>query len=545
MAVVSSTLKAASAAAAAKAAAVSQEATTALKTSRTVARAAMKVSTPDEVLTLGGKEPKVGYRRLAQDLHPDRSRDLSAPEQRQVEEAFKFVKAAWEASPSNNRSIGTAHFDSTVLPGYRAALANGLDAEAAAARAAEQAEAMRRAAEQAAAQAAAAFEQEQRAQKVAAAAAKRRTAQMHRTALKEAPLLFKRMEEQLRGALGQPKVAEAVSRLKAIDERVVALGKTTVAGGPWKTHLPPKTALAELKAYEAKLTELQSHLDELRPMHKTLTTLHSEHVSVSKVLQTTAPVLKLMEAEVARFTAAGGDGTAFKASLKALREQHGRLAKHFTPGPVVRGVASPSAHELTLTRVARDLDAVYRKLAQTVADGRKQAAQSRTILGGELSLESNSVSKSEWAGRIALIRDSLPGVVRGQLQDVQRAINLVPTGWGDRRFALWSTLHPEIARAEKALAMSDDVRRALTPETLGMVDDFLGDLQKLKAAEVKIDPQRVQPGGPSSFGKGVSGLSNRGLEKGWNEHVAAGENYRRYRDEEHFRKHGANFYGRS
>lgn len=476
---------------------------------------------PSLVLDLvASPTPRRSYQRLAQRLHPDRASGVTDAERACLEEAFKLVKAAWEASAANpQRSPGAiAHFVAeharlrSVRPAPRIEVPDDLGGP----RPSPEAEA-----------AAAAF----RAAQASAAAAE--------SATRDSRCAFARksledygswLAAELRGLgrLAKVKLDPALAaRAAALTRRAVSI--PTAMTPP----LDPRSreARRRLGDYEAEtLGELRSLSASLADLRAELEAARSTQLVRSQRLAQARLSLSQALLALHNLRAAAGPEAELRAWEQRLGE-YGALLKSLATA--LRGESDALAQ---LDRsVNRLTSALTMKASQVARD--PTLAEGQAALRGTLDLSRAAFGRwtKEWEVRVGMASETIAPAL-ADLESRMRASIAAARRQGlvDVSVALPGVLEREQARTRRYRAgISSDVVSALEPALRARLEAFVSDLDRLGAACV----ERERPsGGLETRATRVSGLSNPGLESAWNQAVEWAEGQREAREAERERR---------
>lgn len=464
--------------------------------------------------------PRGSFQRLAQRLHPDRAPGVTDAERARLEEAFKLVKAAWEASAANpQRSPGAiAHFaaEHARLRSVRPAPRTEVPDDFGGPRPSPDAEA-----------AAAAFRAAQAAAAAAEAATRERRCAFARKSLED---YGSGLAAELRG-LGR------LAKVKfdpALATRAAALARRAVSIPTAMTPpLDPRSrdARRRLGDYEAGTRgELRSVSASLADLRAELEAARSTQSARSQRLAQAR--LNLSQAHLAlhNLRAAAGPEAELRAWEQRLGEYSAQLKSLAT---ALRGESDALA----------ELDRSVNRLASALAMKASQVARDPTLAEGQAALRGTlDLSRAafgrwtkEWEVRVEMASETIaPGLadlesrMRASIAEARRQ------GLVDVSVALPGVLEREQARTRRYMAgISADVVSALEPALRARLAAFVSDLDRLRAACV----ERERPsGGLENRAMRVSDLSNPGLESAWNQAVEWAEGQREAREAERERR---------
>lgn len=499
---------------------------TALQTSATVFETATATPNPDAVLALGHPDgPKKGFRVLAMRLHPDRVPAANADDRGRIEEAFKLVKAAWEASPANpdRTTQATTHYASqhAELKGRQPAQPErphardgyGGPKESPEAEAAK--EAFRRAQAEAA--------------EKAKSTAREAQAQKRAAALANARMVLGGYESGLRGGAEVLRSLLDQGSAKVVADRAAKLAKKV-------TNMPVR---------------FQPPFDPTKPDARKR--LESFRTTTAKTLLDAKTQLAGLETELVRTRVQEAERSKrlaeFRRGLAGAREAVDALDQHQAPPAELEkwdAFLAASAREIEgLSKAARaeanhvaDLGRQVERLRSSIPFQERQLWQYRAVEHAESQLRSSftlckadfASNTKEWKARIELVSQGLEARMQ-HLED-----ELVRGTFSARGSPAGMIRQSVIICSEKALAdaartrasISPDVLDALSPALRTKLEGMFSDFEKLRTA-FSERPRREGP--PVRIANAVSGLANPRIEKAWNEQVEFGLAIEKARDD--------------
>lgn len=447
--------------------------------------------------------PRGSFQRLAQRLHPDRAPGVTDAERARLEEAFKLVKAAWEASAANpQRSPGAiAHFaaEHARLRSVRPAPRTEVPDDFGGPRPSPDAEA-----------AAAAFRAAQAAAAAAEAATRERRCAFARKSLED---YGSGLAAELRGLgrLAQTKLDPAlVGRASELARRAASIPTSMTP------PLDPRSreARRRLEAHEARTRgELGSLSASLAELRKELAAARSAQSARSQGLAQAR--LSLSQAQLALHNLRAAPGP--EAELRTWGSTLGKYGAQLKSlATALRGESDAFAElERSVNRLTSTLAMKESQVARdpTLSQGRE--AMRRTL---DLSRADFGRWTKEWDARVVMAAETIT-LALGDMESRLRAsiAEARRQGLEDVSVALPRVLEGELMRARAYRdRTSSDVLDSLEPALRERWAAFFSDLDRLRA----VCPEREGPNGRvERRAARVSGLWSPGLESAWNEAV--------------------------